>query len=218
MYSGAARAQTIRSPNATMISRSTTLSTLRRKAAVCRDCDLWKNATQTVFGEGNPRAEAVFVGEQPGEEEDRLGRPFVGPAGRLLDRALSDARLDRERIYLTNVVKHFKYEIRGTRKVNVRADSAERKACRQWLDGELASVAPVLIVCLGATAANAILGKSFRLLHERGKFLPVAKNVLAFATVHPSYLLRVRGPARAEGYATFVGELELVRKFLDRKR
>lgn len=157
----------------------------------------------------------MLIGEQPGKEEDRLGRPFVGPAGRLLDRALADAGLDRKRLYLTNVVKHYKYEIRGGRQVNVRADATERKACRPWLDAELASLRPALIVCLGATAASALFGASFRLLQQRGTFIQLDNGTSAFATVHPSYLLRLRGPARDEAYRTFVGELEHARKFLD---
>ena len=199
-----------------VIAHPTTLATLRRKAADCRACDLWKNGTQTVFGEGTRKADALFLGEQPGKEEDRLGRPFVGPAGRLLDRALAEAGLDRTRLYLTNVVKHIKYEIRAGRQVNVPADSAERQACRPWLDAEIASVRPALIVCLGATAATAILGKSFRLLRQRGTFLPLRDDVSAFATVHPSYLLRMPRETRADGYRTFVTELTHVRKFLDR--
>jgi DNA polymerase len=167
-----------------------TLVSLRAAAAECKACDLWKRGTQTVFGEGARRAAAMLVGEQPGDEEDLSGRPFVGPAGRLLDKALDEARIERSRTYVTNVVKHFKWEPRGKRRIHAKPDALEIFACLPWLEAELAVVRPQLVVCLGATAAQTFLGKKFRVTHERGKILasPLAPRVLA--TVHPSSILR----------------------------
>jgi len=167
-----------------------TLVSLRAAAAECKACDLWKRATQTVFGEGARRAAAMLVGEQPGNEEDLSGRPFVGPAGRLLDQALDEAGIERSRTYVTNVVKHFKWEPRGKRRIHAKPDALEIFACLPWLEAELAVVRPQLVVCLGATAAQAFLGKKFKVTRERGKILtsPLAPRVLA--TVHPSSILR----------------------------
>jgi len=167
-----------------------TLVSLRAAAAECKACDLWARGTQTVFGEGARRAAAMLVGEQPGNEEDLSGRPFVGPAGRLLDQALDEAGIERSRTYVTNVVKHFKWEPRGKRRIHAKPDSLEIFACLPWLEAELAVVRPQLVVCLGATAAQAFLGKKFKVTRERGKILtsPLAPRVLA--TVHPSSILR----------------------------
>jgi len=167
-----------------------TLVSLRAAAAECKACDLWKRGTQTVFGEGARRAAAMLVGEQPGNEEDLSGRPFVGPAGRLLDQALDEAGIERSRTYVTNVVKHFKWEPRGKRRIHAKPDALEIFACLPWLEAELAVVRPQLVVCLGATAAQAFLGKKFKVTRERGKILtsPLAPRVLA--TVHPSSILR----------------------------
>ena len=167
-----------------------TLVSLRAAAAECKACDLWARGTQTVFGEGARRAAAMLVGEQPGNEEDLSGRPFVGPAGRLLDQALDDAGIERSRTYVTNVVKHFKWEPRGKRRIHAKPDALEIFACLPWLEAELAVVRPQLVVCLGATAAQAFLGKKFKVTRERGKILtsPLAPRVLA--TVHPSSILR----------------------------
>ena len=167
-----------------------TLVSLRAAAAECKACDLWKRATQTVFGEGARRAAAMLVGEQPGDEEDLSGRPFVGPAGRLLDKALDEAGIERSRTYVTNVVKHFKWEPRGKRRIHAKPDALEIFACLPWLEAELAVVRPQLVVCLGATAAQTFLGKRFKVTQERGKILasPLAPRVLA--TVHPSSILR----------------------------
>jgi len=167
-----------------------TLVSLRAAAAECKACDLWKRATQTVFGEGARRAAAMLVGEQPGDEEDLSGRPFVGPAGRLLDKALDEAGIERSRTYVTNVVKHFKWEPRGKRRIHAKPDALEIFACLPWLEAELAVVRPQLVVCLGATAAQTFLGKKFKVTQERGKILasPLAPRVLA--TVHPSSILR----------------------------
>jgi len=167
-----------------------TLVSLRAAAAECKACDLWTRGTQTVFGEGARRAAAMLVGEQPGNEEDLSGRPFVGPAGRLLDQALDEAGIERSRTYVTNVVKHFKWEPRGKRRIHAKPDALEIFACLPWLEAELAVVRPQLVVCLGATAAQAFLGKKFKVTRERGKILtsPLAPRVLA--TVHPSSILR----------------------------
>ena len=167
-----------------------TLVSLRAAAAECKACDLWKRGTQTVFGEGARRAAAMLVGEQPGNEEDLSGRPFVGPAGRLLVQALDEAGIERSRTYVTNVVKHFKWEPRGKRRIHAKPDALEIFACLPWLEAELAVVRPQLVVCLGATAAQAFLGKKFKVTRERGKILtsPLAPRVLA--TVHPSSILR----------------------------
>jgi len=167
-----------------------TLPSLRTAAAACKACDLWRRGTQTVFGEGARRAEAMLVGEQPGNEEDLAGRPFVGPAGRLLDKALEEAGIDRSRTYVTNVVKHFKWEPRGKRRIHAKPDSLEIFACRPWLEAEIAVVKPRVLVCLGATAAQALLGKKFKVTQERGKLVasPLAPRVIA--TVHPSSILR----------------------------
>jgi uracil-DNA glycosylase family protein len=163
---------------------------LRQAAAGCRACDLWEKGTQTVFGEGAAHAEVMLVGEQPGNDEDLAGRPFVGPAGKLLDQALERAGIDRKKTYVTNVVKHFKWEPRGKRRIHSKPNAAEIKACFPWLVAEIGNVKPTVLVCLGATAAQALLGKTFRVSVERGKFVPspLAKYVLA--TVHPSSILR----------------------------
>jgi len=167
-----------------------TIVSLRAAAAECRACDLWKRGTQTVFGEGARRAAAMFIGEQPGNEEDLAGRPFVGPAGRLLDRALEEAGIERSRTYVTNVVKHFKWEPRGKRRIHAKPDALEIFACRPWLEAELTVVRPAVVVCLGATAAQALLGKKFKVTQDRGKLFdtPLAPRVIA--TVHPSSILR----------------------------
>jgi len=167
-----------------------TLTELREIAAGCTACDLYKRGTQTVFGEGARDARVVFVGEQPGHEEDLAGRPFVGPAGRLLDRALVEAGIDRSTVYVTNVVKHFKWEPRGKRRIHAKPNASEIAACRPWLDAELAVIQPKVVVCLGATAAQALLGRQFRVSAERGRWVksPLAPRVLA--TVHPSSILR----------------------------
>jgi DNA polymerase len=167
-----------------------TLPALRAAAASCRACPLWERATQTVFGDGRPLAEVMLVGEQPGNDEDRAGAPFVGPAGRLLDRALAAAGIDRRRAYVTNAVKHFKWEQRGKRRIHQRPTAGEAKACRPWLDAEIEVVRPRAIVCLGATAAQALLGRTFRVTERRGELVPSPLAPLVMATVHPSSILR----------------------------
>ena len=167
-----------------------TLSSLKDAAADCRACDLWKTGTQTVFGEGARRVRVMFVGEQPGNEEDLTGRPFVGPAGRLLDNALEEAGIDRKQTYVTNVVKHFKWEPRGKRRIHKKPNSLEIAACRPWLEAEIALIKPDVIVALGATAAQALLGAQFRVTKQRGEFIPSTLAPYVMATVHPSSILR----------------------------
>jgi uracil-DNA glycosylase family protein len=176
------------------------LTRVRDDAKDCRACDLWKHATRTVFGEGPRKAALMLIGEQPGDAEDLAGHPFVGPAGRLLDRALADAGIDRRAVYLTNVVKHFKFEPRGKRRIHKKPRASEIGACRPWLDTEIALIRPRVIVCLGATAAQALLGRRFKVTAHRGVFVPSALAPHVLATVHPSSILRAPDDAarRAE--------------------
>jgi len=192
------------------------LSSLRDKAAGCRACDLWKTGTQTVFGEGAKKSEVMLVGEQPGDYEDREGRPFVGPAGQLLDRALEEAGVDRSLAYVTNVVKHFKWQARGKRRIHQKPSWAEMTACRPWLEAELQVVKPNVLVCLGATAAQALLGRDFRVSRQRGELVdsPLAPRVMA--TVHPSSILRADD--REAEMALFVSDLRKVASLLDGAR
>jgi uracil-DNA glycosylase family protein len=175
---------------APLVPERPTLRKLKDAAAGCRACELWKLGTQTVFGEGQTTAEIVLVGEQPGDQEDLAGRPFVGPAGRLLDTALEEAGIDRKLAYVTNVVKHFKWQPRGKRRIHQKPNAAEVAACRPWLDAELALLKPKVLVCLGATAAQALLGRQFRVSKQRG--VPVDSDLapVVMATVHPSAILR----------------------------
>ena len=189
-----------------------TLESLREAAKVCRGCELWRDATQTVFGEGPADAELVFVGEQPGDQEDKLGQPFVGPAGRIFDRALEEVGIDRSRIYVTNAVKHFKWEPRGKRRIHQKPNAAELAACRPWLDSELAVVEPRVLVCLGATAAQALLGRAFRVTKQRGTPIDSPLASVVVATIHPSAILRARD--RDAEYAGFVADLERVAALL----
>jgi uracil-DNA glycosylase len=175
---------------ASFIPEKPTLPSLREAAHDCKACDLWKSGTQTVFGEGGRRARIIFVGEQPGHEEDLSGKPFVGPAGRLLDQALEEAGIDRNQTYVTNVVKHFKWEPRGKRRIHAKPNAAEIAACRPWLEAEISLIQPEVIVCLGATAAQALLGKQFRVSRQRGEFVKSSLAPRVMATVHPSSILR----------------------------
>jgi DNA polymerase len=168
-----------------------TLGSLRQAAAECTACDLYRLGTRTVFGEGRRKAAIMLVGEQPGNDEDLVGRPFVGPAGKLLDRALAEAGIDRDECYVTNVVKHFKWRLRGKRRIHDKPNAAEVEACRPWFDAELEVVQPDVVVCLGATAAQALLGRQFRISVDRGKFVPSPLAPRVFATIHPSALLRM---------------------------
>lgn len=192
-----------------------TLSMLRAEAANCRECDLWKNATQTVFGEGKERARLVMIGEQPGDQEDLDGHPFVGPAGQLLDRALKDAGIDREQVYVTNAVKHFKWTPRGKRRIHEKPRASEIAACHPWLIGELELVQPEAVVCLGATAAQSLLGTDFRVTRDRGKWIEAPPYPMILATVHPSSILRARSESeREEQYQAFVIDLRVAAKIL----
>ena len=184
---------------------------LAAAAASCRACDLWRTGTQTVFGEGSRDAEVMMVGEQPGDREDLEGRPFVGPAGRVLDRALEQVGIDRDLVYVTNVVKHFKWRPRGKRRIHQKPNLEEIAACRPWLDSELAVVRPRVLVCLGSTAAQALLGRQFRVTRERGRFIESRLAPRVTATVHPSSILRAGDDeARSLAMEDFVEDLRVV--------
>ena len=190
---------------------------LREEARHCRACPLWANATQTVFGAGDPNARVMLVGEQPGDEEDKKGLPFVGPAGRLLDRALEAAGVDREHLYVTNAVKHFKWQLRGKRRLHKTPAQREIDACHQWLEREIQSIEPHVIVALGSTAAKAVIGRDFKVSVQRGQFVesPLAPHV--FATFHPSALLRLREEEeRHAAFEQLVKDLKLIKKALAR--
>ena len=192
-----------------------TLDELRAQAAGCKACDLWKTGTQTVFGEGSETAEIVFVGEQPGDKEDLAGRPFVGPAGQVLDEGLEAAGIDRSLAYVTNAVKHFKWTARGKRRIHQKPNAAEVAACRPWLEAELAVIQPRVLVVLGATAAQALLGRQFRVTKQRG--VPVESDLApqVVATVHPSSILRQEtDEGRAAAMEAFVADLKVVAKLL----
>jgi DNA polymerase len=190
---------------------------LREDARACQDCPLWANATQTVFGAGDPHARVMLVGEQPGDEEDKKGLPFVGPAGRLLDRALETAGVDREHLYVTNAVKHFKWQLRGKRRLHKTPAQREVDACRQWLEREIEAVKPHVIAALGATAARAVIGKDFKVSVMRGQFVESALAPFVFATFHPSALLRLRDEGEKEAaFEQLVRDLKLIGKALER--
>jgi DNA polymerase len=190
------------------------LGKLRAAAAGCRACPLWRDATQTVFGDGPASAEILLVGEQPGDREDRDGEPFVGPAGAVLDRAVADAGIDRSRLYLTNAVKHFKFKPRGKRRIHQTPSKLEVEACRPWLDAELARVRPEVVGLLGATAAKALLGPAFRVSRQRGEVLEVDFARAAVATYHPSSVLRGPPEKRDDAYAELVNDLRVLRRTL----
>jgi uracil-DNA glycosylase family protein len=198
---------------APLIPSRPTLKKLREAAAGCKACPLWQTGTQTVFGEGSAHADVVFVGEQPGDREDLEGRPFVGPAGQLLDQALAEAAIDRSQVYLTNVVKHFKWKPQGKRRIHQKPNWREISACRPWLDAELAVLKPRVLVCLGAVAAQALLGRDFRVSRQRGELVdsPLAPNTLA--TVHPSSILRADD--RELQFRNFVRDLQKVAALID---
>lgn len=192
------------------------LAALRAAAAGCRNCELWEHATQTVFGEGDEGARVLVVGEQPGDEEDLRGRPFVGPAGKLFDQALAELGLDRAQFYVTNAVKHFRFEMRGKFRLHRNPAPSHVRACQVWLERELATVKPDIVVCLGAIAAKAVFGPKFRLMEERGVWQTLPEGPRGFATVHPSWVLRQRdADARAEAYRNFVDDLGLLRGAVD---
>jgi uracil-DNA glycosylase len=195
-----------------------TIANVREAAKDCHACDLYKRGTQTVFGEGPPKADVMMVGEQPGDAEDLAGHPFVGPAGKLLDRALAEAGIDRRHVYVTNVVKHFKWEPRGKRRIHARPNSAEIAACRPWLETEIALVHPRVLVCLGATAAQALLGRAFKVSQRRGSFVPSPLAPRVTATVHPSSILRAPDEeSRRAEMTRFVDDLARVARELSRK-
>ena len=197
------------------VPRNPTLTSLRKAALGCKACDLYKRGTQTVFGEGSKHAAAMLIGEQPGNEEDLSGHPFVGPAGKLLDKALEAAGIDRSQTYVTNVVKHFKWVPRGKKRIHDKPNAGEIRACLPWLEWELKMVQPKVVVLLGATAAQAILGKQFRVTQERGKLLasPIAPRLLA--TVHPSSILRARDDeTRRLEMQRFIADLKTAKKNL----
>ncbi len=196
---------------AALIPPGAALDELSAAAASCKACSLWASGTQTVFGEGGERADVMLVGEQPGDQEDRAGRPFVGPAGKLLDKALAEAGIDRREVYVTNVVKHFKWAARGKRRIHKKPNAAEIAACRPWLDAEVDVVKPKVIVCLGATAAQALLGSGFRVTKDRGRFVESPLAPAVTATVHPSSILRAPDEeARRQETEAFVADLSAV--------
>ena len=188
---------------------------MRAEAEDCRACPLWKDATQTVFGEGPQHAHIMLVGEQPGDKEDLAGKPFVGPAGQMLDRALEEAGIDRTKVYVTNAVKHFKFVPRGKIRLHQKPNTPEIRACRQWYERELASIKPDLVVAMGATAAQSVFGKITPINKNRGRLIDVEDGTRALVTVHPSYLLRLPDEdAKAREYERFVDDLKVVAKFL----
>ena len=200
-----------------LIPERPTLPRLRDAAAGCRACGLWRLGTQTVFGAGRGRADVMLVGEQPGDQEDRAGKPFVGPAGKLLDRALDEAGIDRGDAYVTNAVKHFKWKAgRGKRRLHQKPDAAEVRACRPWLEAELAVVRPTLLVLMGATVAQSLLGSSFRVTRERGRLLESDLAPLVTATIHPSAILRADPEERDDAMAALVADLRGARRALAR--
>jgi len=202
-------AKSSESPATALIPPRATLSSLKSAAADCKACDLWKKGTQTVFGEGSRRSAVLFVGEQPGNEEDLTGKPFVGPAGKLFDNALADAGIDRKQTYVTNVVKHFKWEPRGKRRIHKKPNAVEIAACRPWLEAELALIKPEVIVALGATAAQSLLGPQFRVTKQRGQFIESTLAPYVMATVHPSSILRAPDDeTRHLEYRRFVDDLK----------
>ena len=199
---------------APFVPKTTSIRTLSAAAHECRGCDLYKTATQIVFGAGPARARVVFVGEQPGDQEDRQGAPFVGPAGALLDKALEDAGIPRADVYLTNAVKHFKWEPRGKRRIHKKPRASEIKACRPWLEAELRAVKPQIVVCLGATAAQSVFGPQFTLMQNRGKVLE-GEGRAVVATIHPSAVLRAPdSEGRRAAYESLVADLKVVAKAL----
>jgi DNA polymerase len=191
-----------------------TLKSLREEAAGCRACPLWKDATQTVFGEGLKRSRVMLIGEQPGDREDREGRPFVGPAGGILDQALEQAKIERGDAYVTNVVKHFKWTPKGKRRIHQTPKAEEIRACAPWLEAEVEVVDPEVLVCLGATAVKAVIGPAHRVMKDHGQFTESKLGRTAVATIHPSAILRARDGDRDDALAMLVGDLTLVRKRL----
>lgn len=200
---------------ADFLPRSRSLEALREAAKLCKGCDLYLNATQTVFGDGPGHASVMLVGEQPGDIEDQKGEPFVGPAGRMLDRALEDARISRDEVYVTNAVKHFKWIWRGKRRLHQKPSVRQVVACRPWLEVEIEAVQPQILVCMGATAAQSVVGKPLAIMKERGRFIDSVLGKLTFVTIHPSAILRQRdNDEREQEYRRFAAEMKLVKRKL----
>jgi DNA polymerase len=213
-----ARKKTPLAPTESFLPQRLSIGSLRNAAAACRGCPLFLQATQTVFGEGATRSRIVLVGEQPGDQEDRAGHPFIGPAGKLLDRALAEAGLERKSVYVTNAVKHFNFEPRGKFRLHKRPPAMAIKACRPWLDAELEVLEPQVVVLLGATAAQAILGAQFRVTRDRGKLLEHSIAPRVIATLHPSAILRAPDPAAREAsYQLLVADLRLAARQLEKR-
>jgi uracil-DNA glycosylase family protein len=203
--------QSKHNPKNLLLPLTGSLEELKQEAKDCKNCDLWKLGTQTVFGEGGPKARLMLVGEQPGDQEDLEGFPFVGPAGKLLDKALEEAGIDRKKVYVTNAVKHFKWEPRGKRRIHKKPNAAEIAACRPWLDAEIAALQPKIIICLGATAAQSLLGRAFRVTQHRGEFLKSDLAPFVMATVHPSSILRAPDEkSRHEAMEQFIADLKKI--------
>ena len=202
-------------PKETTVDSVLSLARVRDEAAACRRCPLWEKATQTVFGEGPPDAKLMLVGEQPGDQEDLRGKPFVGPAGAVLRKALQEAGIDPAKAYVTNAVKHFKFVIqRGKRRIHEKPNVIEIEACRRWLEQELDLLQPEMVVALGATAARAVFGREMAIQRNRGRIMPPSGGPRALITVHPSFLLRLQDEAsRAAEYGRFVADLTLVRAY-----
>src|SRR5687767_6410731 len=195
--------------------RTRSLPSLQQAAKSCKGCDLYLNATQTVFGDGPSRASVILVGEQPGDIEDQKGQPFVGPAGRMLDRALEDARISRDEVYVTNAVKHFKWIWRGKRRLHQKPSVRQVVACRPWLEVEIEAVQPQILVCMGATAAQSVVGKPVAIMKERGKFIDSVFGKLTFITIHPSAILRQRdSDEREQEFRRFASEMKLIKRKL----
>jgi uracil-DNA glycosylase family protein len=197
--------------------KTSTLKTLREEASHCRACPLWKDATQIVFGEGPPDARVMLVGEQPGDKEDLAGKPFVGPAGQMLDRALQQAGIDRDNVYVTGAVKHFKFVLRGKFRLHQKPNTSEIRACRPWYQRQLNLIKPDLVVAMGATAAQCVLGKITPIIKNRGRLIDLDDGIKALVTVHPSYLLRLPdADARALEYQHFVDDLKIAAELLNK--
>ncbi len=195
---------------ADFVPHTRSLTALTKAVQSCRGCDLYRCATQAVFGEGPASSKIVFIGEQPGDDEDRKGRPFVGPAGHMLDRALTEAGIDRSDVYVTNSVKHFKFEERGKRRIHKKPTAAESRACRPWLEAEMAAIHPEILVCLGATAAQSVFGAAYRVTQQRGIFQQHEWAPRATSTVHPSAILRAPDEQRHDEYRRFVDDLKKI--------
>ena len=202
-----------------LIKPGASIPELQEAARICRACDLWKLGTQTVFGEGARSARVIFVGEQPGDKEDLAGKPFVGPAGTILDKALDAAGIDRAKVYVTNAVKHFKWEPRGKRRIHKKPNAMEVAACRPWLDAEIAALKPDIVVCLGATAAQALLGRDFKVTQRRGELISAPFAPMVMATVHPSSILRAPDEeTRHQEMDRFIEDLRKLAQELSRQK